>query len=162
MAAAMKATRPWAVPILLAGALAVAGCGQSGSRHSLALGGAPLPSGARVVAQVRSCDHGANPYCALQLVIVGTHYASATALLNGEQSRLHQLGWTSTLGDTPKERSADSPGHRLRLSYATAADDLESWDLGSLKRRRSIARALAATMFDGAPALSLMLQTGSS
>ncbi|MGI8715116.1 MAG: hypothetical protein ACR2NR_18420 [Solirubrobacteraceae bacterium] len=142
--------------------IAVAGCGQSGSHQISSPHGIPLVAGVRIVAQTRSCDRGANPYCSLQLVVVGARYPTATALLTGEEQRLRTVGWTSTVGDTPKERSADSPGHKLRLSYALAADDLESWDLGSLKRRPSIARALAATMFERVPALSLMLQAGSS
>jgi hypothetical protein len=146
----------------IAGALAVAGCGQSGSSRHLAVDGVPLVDGARVVARAHSCDRGAHAYCALQLVIVGSGFRSSTDFLTSEQSRLRKLGWTSTVGDTPKERSADSPGHRLRLSYALAADDLVSWDQGTLKRRPGIARALARTMFQRAPALSLMLQTGSS
>jgi hypothetical protein len=143
-------------------ALVVAGCGQSSATRTLAVDGVPLVGGARVVARAHSCDRGAHAYCALQLVIVGSGFRSSVDLLTSEESRLRKLGWTSTVGDTPKERSADSPGHHLRLSYALAVDDLMSWDQGTLKRRPGIARALARTMFQRAPALSLMLQTGSS
>ncbi len=122
----------------------------------------PLVDGAQVIARVRSCDRGDNAYCALQLVVVGQGFRSSTDLLAGEARRLRALGWTSTIGDTPRERSADSPGHRLRLSYARASDDLFSWDQGTLRRRPGIARALGYAMFRRAPALSLMLQTGSS
>jgi hypothetical protein len=143
-------------------ALVVAGCGQSTANRKLAADGVPLVGGARVVARAHSCDRGAHAYCALQLVIVGSGFRSSKDLLTSEQSRLRELGWTSTVGDTPKERSADSPGHRLRLSLGLAFDDLLSWDQGQIKRRSGIARALARTMFQRAPALSLMLQTGSS
>lgn len=144
-------------------ALAVTGCGQSSThRRPLRLGGVPLVGGARVVAQARSCDRGARAYCSLQLVVVGSRFHSATDLLHAEEARLRTLGWTSTQGDTPKERSADSPGHRLRLSLALAQDDLLSWDQTQAHRRPPIARALARTMFERVPALSLMLQTGSS
>jgi hypothetical protein len=118
--------------------------------------------GARVVAQAHSCDRGADAYCSLQLVVVGSGFDSATDLLKAEEGRLRRLGWTWTQGDTPKERSADSPGHRLRLSLALAQDDLLSWDQTQARRRPAIARALARTMFERAPALSLMLVTGSS
>jgi hypothetical protein len=146
----------------IVGILTVAGCGQSGSHRRLAVEGAPLVHGARIVAQARSCDRGAHAYCSLQLVIVGSGFRSSTDLLGAEEGRLKALGWTSTDGDTPKERSADSPGHRLRLSLALAPDDLLSWDQTQVERRPAIARALARTMFERAPALSLMLQTGSS
>jgi hypothetical protein len=147
---------------VIAGALTVTGCGQSASHRRLAVDGAPLVHGARVVAQARSCDRGAHPYCSLQLVVVGSGFRSPTDLLAAEEGRLKALGWTSTAGDTPKERSADSPGHRLRLSLAIAPDDLLSWDQGQVKRRPPIAHALSHAMFDRAPALSLMLETGSS
>jgi hypothetical protein len=144
------------------GALTLVGCGQAGGHPPLTLAGAPLVPGARVVAQARSCNRGANAYCSLQLVVVGSGFHSSVDLLTAEERRLRALGWTSTQGDTPKERSADSPGHRLRLSLARAADDLSSWDQAQVSRRRPIARALARTMFERVPALSLMLVTGPS
>jgi hypothetical protein len=143
-------------------ALVVAGCGQSGATRRLAADDVPLVGRARVVARAHSCDRGAHPYCTLQLVIVGSGFHSSKDFLTSEESRLRKLGWTSTVGDTPKERSADSPGHRLRLSLGLAPDDLLSWDQAQIKRRPGIARALARTMFQRAAALSLMLQTGSS
>ena len=147
---------------MIVGALIVVGCGQSRRHPRLAIDGAPLVHGARVVAQARSCDRGAHAYCSLQLVVVGSGFQDSTALLTAEEARLKALGWTWTAGDTPKERSADSPGHRLRLSLAIAPDDLLSWDQGQVRRRPPIAHALALAMFKRAPALSLMLQTGSS
>lgn len=144
-------------------AVAVAGCGAGGSAtRNLSASSIPLVAGARVFAATRSCDRGANAYCALQLVVVGPSYHSSQALLVSEQARLRALHWTDTVGDTTKERSADSPHNRLRLSYALAFDDLESWDKNSVRRRASIARALSAVIFDRLPALSLMLQAGSS
>jgi hypothetical protein len=144
-------------------ALVAVGCGQSGDHSAgLMVQGVPLVGGARVVAQVRSCDRGASAYCALQLVVVGSGFQSSADLLAHEEGRLHARGWTLTVGDTPQEHSADSPGHRLRLSYALAPDDLLSWDRGQIRRRPVIARALAQAMFQRAPTLSLMLQTGSS
>jgi hypothetical protein len=143
-------------------ALTVAGCGQSSGSRKLPVDGVPLANGARVVARAHSCDRGAHAYCALQLVVVGSRFRSSVDLLTSEESRLRKLGWTSTVGDTPKERSSDSPGHRLRLSLGLAPDDLLSWDQGQIKRRPGIARALARALFTREPALSLMLQTGSS
>jgi hypothetical protein len=158
----MSRRRPVALLTLAAAALATAACGQSATRRAPELSGVPLTGGTRVVAHVRSCDRGANPYCAVQLVVVGGRYASSIALLTDEKRRLRQLGWTSGAGDSGVERSADSPGHALRLTYATASNDLLGIDLGWIQRRRSIALALSAEMFDRAPAISLMLETGSS
>jgi len=155
--------RARAILTAIVGCVAVAGCGQTADhRPRLEASAVPLVGGAQVIAGVRSCDRGDNAYCALQLVVVGQGFRSSTDLLAGEARRLRGLGWTSTIGDTPQERSADSPGHRLRLSYALASDDLRSWDQGTLRRRPRIARALAYAMFRRAPTLSLMLQTGSS
>jgi hypothetical protein len=147
---------------VIAVAAAVTGCGRSGGDRRLSLDGVPLLGGERVVARAHSCDRGAHPYCSLQLVVIGPGYRSATELLAAQMGRLKALGWTSTAGDTPKERSSDSPGHRLRLSLGRAFDDLLSWDQTQIRRRPVIARVLAQTMFERVPALSLMLQTGSS
>jgi hypothetical protein len=48
------------------------------------------------------------------------------------------------------------------LTYAAASDDLQALDMGWIRRAPLIGRALSETMFDRAPALSLMLQTGPS
>lgn len=143
-------------------ALAAAGCGQSATSRRPNLVGVPLTGGTRVVAHVRRCDSGANSYCAVQLVIVGTRYRSSTGLLASERHHLHSLGWTSANADTGAEHAADSPGHKLRLTYATAALDLQAYDLGWIERSHMIAKAMSRTMFARVPALSLMLETGSS
>ncbi|MBV9819422.1 MAG: hypothetical protein JOZ07_13900 [Solirubrobacterales bacterium] len=147
-------------PIAITAALALVGCGASSPRRHPDGASLPLVAGARVFARARSCDRGVNAYCALQVVVIGPRYADARALLAAEAHHLRALGWTSTVGDTPQQRSADSPGHRLRLTYTVAFEDLESWDEGYLARRRQIARALAATLFARTPALSMMLVSG--
>jgi hypothetical protein len=157
----MTATRFVQALALVAAALSTAACGQSATSRAPILADVPLVAGTHVAAQVRSCDRGADPYCAMQLVVVGSRYGSSTALLAGEQRRLGQLGWTSGVGDTGDERSADSPGHKLRLTYATASNDLMGIDFGWIERRRPIALALSTEMFDRAPVISLMLETGS-
>jgi hypothetical protein len=162
----VKLDKPiWPVALLavlgLAAGLGVAGCGQSTTGRPPQLAGVPLAGGLRVIAHSHRCDRGANPYCAVQLVVVGGGGA-ASALLTREQQHLTTLGWTSSQGDTGKEQAADSPGHKLRLTYATASDDLQALDMGWIRRAPLIGRALSRTMFDRAPALSLMLQTGPS
>jgi hypothetical protein len=142
--------------------LALAGCGGTANPRPVGLGNVPLPSGTRVMTHLLSCDHGVNPYCSVQLVVVGDHYQTSTDLLTAEQDRLAKLGWTATQGPDGNEQSADSPGHGLRLNYATAYDDLLGVDSNWIQRRRPVAHALATALFDRAPAISLMLLRGSS
>ncbi|MGI8506986.1 MAG: hypothetical protein ACR2MK_09345 [Solirubrobacteraceae bacterium] len=143
-------------------AVAAAGCGQAASNRSLALAAVPLTRGTRVIIHTRRCDRGANPYCAVQLVVVGRRYESSGALLGSERQYLKAHGWTVAGADTGDERAANSPGHRLRLTYATAALDLKDVDLGWVQRSRPIGLSLSRTMFNRFPALSLMLEEGSS
>jgi hypothetical protein len=147
---------------LLAAAMGLAGCGQSSGANTPVLSAVPLVGGTRVVAHTRRCDRGANPYCALQLVVLGARYRSSTALMIKESRHLKAAGWTETSGDTGVEQAADSPTHTLRLTYATAADDLRGADLNWIKRSPQIRLALSRVMFDRGSALSLMLETGSS
>jgi hypothetical protein len=152
---------------LLGGGTVLGGCGAGSAPGSPAVAGVPLAAHTRLIAGVRSCDGGAHPFCARELVLVAArrgprHYASSTALLAAEGARLRRAGWSSSKGDTDAESAAESPSHRLRLTYATAADDLRSLDEGRITRARRIAHTLAEQLYAGAPALSLMLQAGSS
>lgn len=152
-----------AIAAALAGlGLGLAGCGQGASSSSgpVSLAQVPLIAGASVVAQARQCDKGANAYCAIEAVIVGRRYASAGALVASELHYLRQLGWTGAAGDNGNERAANSPGHRLRVTYSTAIGDLMGLDLGWIKRPRNIALSLASTMFERTPAMSIMVETG--
>jgi hypothetical protein len=149
------------LPVSLAVALVAVGCGSSGSRGP-SLSGVPLTPGMQVIQHVRRCDPGANAYCAVQLVVVSNRARSSSALLDAERRHLKSLGWTLTEADTADETAADSPGHKLRLTYAMAALDLKDVDLGWIKRSPQIARALSRAMFDRASSISLMLQSGSA
>lgn len=146
--------------ISIAVALVTAGCGHAASSLSLDLATVPLVGGTRVLAHTHRCDRGANAYCAVQLVVVGDRYRSSEALFAAERRYLKADGWTVSGADTGHERAADSPDHRLRLAYATAALDLRAIDLGWIQRARPIGRALSRTMFDRSSALSLMLEPG--
>ncbi|MFZ0091206.1 MAG: hypothetical protein WAL63_16980 [Solirubrobacteraceae bacterium] len=158
----MRATRRWGILLAAAAGLAIAGCGGAGHPRTVALGTVPLPSGTHVTRHVLSCDHGANPYCAEELVVVGNRYHTSAALLAREKQYLAQLGWSSVQGFFGDEGAAESPHHGLRLSYATAYEDLLGIDSTWIRRRRPIARALADAVFDRDAALSLMLERGSS
>ncbi|MGO9956602.1 MAG: hypothetical protein ACLP50_11560 [Solirubrobacteraceae bacterium] len=157
----MNATRARLATALSMTAL-LAGCGGSSAGRGPELNGVPLTAGTRIIAHVRRCDSGANPYCAVQLVVVGSGYPSSGALAASEQQYLSALSWSSSQGDFGQELAAESPGHRLRLTYAPADLELEGIDLGWIQRAPLIGRALSSTMFDRVPALSLMLETGSS
>ncbi len=126
------------------------------------LAGVPLTAGARVLASVRRCDAGTNPYCSVQLVIADPQFANSSDLLRAERDHLTALGWTTANADNGNEHAADSPHHQLHLLYATAPLDLIALDLGWTQRAPVIARTLSRAMFDQASALSLMLETGSS
>ncbi len=140
--------------------LALTGCGSSTSAGSPSLGGVPLIGGTRILVDVRRCDRGANPYCAVQLVVVGSGYESSGALLVTERRRLKALGWTPAGADNGDEQALDSPGHKLRVSLGVAALVLKGIDLGFIQRAPIISRVLAETMFDRSPAVSLMLEAG--
>jgi hypothetical protein len=111
---------------------------------------------------VHQCDKGAAGFCAYELVVVAPGYSSSMALLESERRHLLKMGWSGAAPDTGQQRAAESPGHKLRLTYATAYGDLLGWDFGWIKRPWPIVRALDRAMWNRASALSLMLETGSS
>lgn len=145
---------------LAALALVLAGCGQIGSSRSPTVDQLPLVDGAAVVAQAQQCDKGANAFCAVEAVIVDKHLRSSGELVASEHKHLRKLGWTSMAGDNGDERAAESPGHKLRLTYATAGNDLIGWDLGWIKRAPPIVQALDRQMIDRVPSMSIMLEAG--
>lgn len=147
-----------ALPALV---LALAGCGQSGP-NSLNVHQLPLVDGARVVAQSRQCDRGADAFCAVEAVIVDRRFASSGSLVASEHRHLQKLGWSSMAGDNGNERAAESPGHGLRVTYATAGGDLIGVEEGWIKRPRSITLALDRQFIDGTPTMSVMLEAGSA
>jgi hypothetical protein len=149
------------VSALLALGVALGGCGSGGS-HTPDLSKLPLVSGTKVVAQARQCDKGSNPYCAVQIVVVGNTYKNSQDLLGVERERLVSLGWTREGADTGNEHAADSPGHKFRVTYATALADLTGIDLGWIKRPRPITLALSQSVFQRRPALSMMLELSTS
>jgi hypothetical protein len=151
--------------LILLGALVagLAGCGAGGRGASPdSPAQLPLTPGAKVVAQARQCDRGANAYCALQLVVTDPTFKTSTDLVKAEQRLLHGLGWSLTNGDTGDERAAESPGHKLRVTYATAFGELRGIDLTFVHRSPAIALALSRAMFNRDSAMSLMLQAGAS
>lgn len=151
--------------LLVLAALAVAvavGCGSQASTRVVGVTQIPLPPNTLITARVHSCDRGSDAYCSEQVVVRGTGYASSADLLIAERHLLDHLGWSSAAGADGPEKGEDSPGHELRLTYATAYGDLLGIDSSWVRRAAPIARALSQAMFARAPALSIMLVRGSS
>jgi hypothetical protein len=150
-----------AVAVGLAAA-GLTGCGDARAGRTPPLRSLPLAAGARVDLTVRQCDPGARGYCAVYAIIIDRRYRSSHDFLLTERKLLARARWTSSFADTGLERSAESPGHRLRLTYTTADDDLRAIDQHYVKRPGTITLRLSKLDFAGAPALSVTLQAGSS
>lgn len=143
-------------------AVAIVATGRGGTPRAIGPRNVPMLVGTRVMTEVRSCDRGAGAYCALQVVVVGARYGSSSALRLAYAELLAKRRWTTAKGPVDAETAADSPGHELRLTYATAYAELTDIDVGSVQRTAEISHALSDTIFDRSPALSLMLTRGSS
>ena len=144
---------------LVAGLAAVAGCG-SDTQHVPKLADLPLVRGTRVVAQSLKCDKGVGAFCGLQLVVVGPGFRNSNQLLKREHLHLKALGWTGADADIGGEWAADSPGHKLHLTFATADTDLQGTELGWIRRTRTIQLTLSRQLFARVPSLSMVLEEG--
>jgi hypothetical protein len=155
---ALRSTAAGAAALVLASALAA--CGSSGpQRPNLAK--LPLVSGAHVVVRAQQCDPGAAAYCAIQFVVVDPGYRTLDQFITAERDYLHKHGWTGANGDTGEESAADSPGHKLHLTYATASGDLDGLIFHWIRRPWPIWNALTQSMWNREAALSMMLEVGS-
>ena len=146
----------------LALAVGLAGCGASTAARTPTASAVPLVPGAKIATQVRACDQGSHAYCTIQLVVLDPKYPSSDILAHDESHVLRKAGWSLADGDTSTETAANSPGHKLRLTYSTAADDLQEIDLGAIDRPTRITHALSNSIFDQTPAMSMMLEVGAS
>ncbi len=160
MSAATSSRKPlfWAlggaavvVAVVVIATAVVVATGHGGTPRAIGLKNIPLPAGTSVMAQVRSCDRGVNAYCALEVVIVGRRYQSSAVLRTAYQRQLTQLGWTAARGPDGNELAADSPGHELRLTYATAYGELLGIDSTWIERAAPISHSLSDILFDRAP-----------
>jgi len=93
--------------------------------------------------------------------VVDSRYHSSDDLLKAQHDRLKAAGWSSVNGDIGDESAAQSPGRRLRVTYATADGDLKGIDLGWIKRSRPVTLALSRSLFGRTAALSMLLEEGS-
>jgi len=146
----------------LALATALAGCGSSQADRTPTASAIPLLPGAKIASQSRVCDSGSRAYCTIELVVLDPRYKSSDNLAHDESKHLRKAGWSLADGDTSTETAANSPGHKLRLTYSTAADDLQSIDLGTIARQHAIVLGLSSSMFDRSAAMSMMLEAGAT
>ncbi len=153
--------RPLSLVPLAALILAISGCGADSPRTPQ-LSRLPLVAGARISVKVHVCDTGANAFCAWEVVVVAPRYRDADTLFKSEHRHLLKLGWSGADGDIGDEHAADSPGHKLRVTYATPTGDLKGIDLGWIRRSRPVTLALSQAIFAHAPALSMLLEQGAA
>jgi hypothetical protein len=158
----MIARRLGVLALVALAAVTIAGCGASTTQRTPVASDIPLVPGAEIAAQARACDQGSHAFCAIDLVVVNRHYTSSDVLARDESRVLRKHGWSPADGDTDLQSAANSPGHDLRLTYATAEGDLRQIDLGSIGRPWPITYALSNTMFDRTAAMSMMLEVGAS
>jgi hypothetical protein len=142
--------------------VALAGCGPGGTGQAPPVQQLPLVPGAKIVAQARQCDRGANSFCALELVVVDSQFKSSDDLVTAEHRLVHSVGWRGVTADTGDERAAESPGHKYRVTYATASGDLKGVDVGWIHRSRKIAIALSRALFAHSSTMSVLLEAGES
>jgi hypothetical protein len=145
-----------------AAVLWVSGCGQGSTPAVASLQKVPLAPGSTIVWRARICDTGSHAYCSLQFVVVGRRYRSSAALRDAQRATLRHAGWTEARGDTDAERSATSPGGKLRMTVAPAFNDLVSAEQGTIDRAPGVMRALSRQLFARTPALSATVESGSS
>ena len=148
-----------AAAIVVGSVVVLSGCG--GSDRIPKLASLPVVRGAHVVSKVRVCDKGSNHYCALELVLTDSHYATPRDLVLAESELLRAHGWSGASAQTGDEMADESPGNDLRLTYATAYGDLHDIEFGWVQRTRQTQEALSKQMFAGAIAMSAQLQVGS-
>ena len=125
------------------------------------LGKLPLAPGSRIVTRVRQCDAGSNAYCAVELVVVDPAWHDSGVAGVRREADPRAPGWTADRGANGDEDAAESPGDKLRVTYATAYGDLKDIELGWIKRSHAISVALSHALFDRSAAMSVMLEIGS-
>ena len=142
-------------------AASLAGCGgTSQAQRTPAASAVPLVPGSQIVQRFQRCDQGAKAFCSIDLVVTNRSYDSSDLLAVDESHLLRQRGWSLAQGDTGLQFGANSPGHRLRLTYATASNDLQQIVLGAILRPWPIVYALSNSMFERAAAMSMRLERG--
>ena len=140
-------------------AIALAGCGHASRTPSPVH--LPLVPGSSVIVKARECNRGANPFCSVEMVVQNSSYRSPRRLLFDERDYLYHHGWRAASPDTGIELAAESPGHKWRVTYATALQDLKGVDLGWIARPPSVENALDRAVFNRVATMSVLLEVGS-
>ena len=70
--------------------------------------------------------------------------------------------WSGADGDTSNEHAADSPGHKLRVTYAPPIGELQGIDVGGVRRSKAVALALSNAFFAHTPVISMLLEVGAA
>src|SRR5579875_3062720 len=144
--------RVLAALLVSAAAVLLAGCG----------GSLPHVPGSRVVERLRSCNRGANAYCAIDMVVENARYPSPPALTQAERVLLRRAGWTVEYADVPAEYALLSPGARLHVTLAPVDHELRAIDLGQVQRPRAFTLALSRALFAHRIAFAVVLELGPS
>jgi hypothetical protein len=121
----------------------------------------PLVPGAQLERNMKQCNGGSNAFCGIDLVVVDPMYPSSRTLVLAERDVLRAHGWIGASPDTGIELADESPMHKLRVTYATAVDDLQGLELGWIQRPGRIWTALDSALFKRSPAMSVLLEIGS-
>ena len=88
-------------------------------------------------------------------------FKTSADLLTSEHAELRKLGWSGAQGDFGGQHAADSPGHKLHVTYALPYTDLGAYDFDYIKRSPAIARALSHVYLQHTAAMSVLLEIGS-
>ncbi len=141
-------------------AILLSGCGTADRTPSVQ--GLPLASGSHVVVRQKVCDKGSDAYCAVEMVVRGASYPNSRSLALAEKLILKQRRWSKVNAPVGLELAADSPGDRLRVTYAGAGAELQAIDLGWIQRSRQISLALSREIFNHRAAMAILLQLGTT
>ena len=131
----------------------------------------------RIITNVARCDPGARHFCGRELVVLATgatagaggtaalgstaaEERAAAPLMAAEHAALSHAGWSASGGEVAGEASGSSPGGRRWVSYGPAAIDLHAIGVGNLSRAPAIVAALRREVATRAPALSMLVETG--
>ncbi len=82
--------------------------------------------------------------------------------MSAQRRHLKAMNWSVGIADIGQEQTAVSPDHKYRLTYATDEGELRAIDLGWVQRPSAVSVALARAMFQGTPALSIIVAAGPS
>lgn len=141
--------------------LVISGCGSSGPRTPN-LDELPVVDGAHISFKLRVCDRGAHAFCAWELLLVAPRMQDPEELMRAEHRYLLAHHWSGGQGDIKPEHAADSPGHRLRVTYATPIYELGGSDQDFIHRSRPLQLELSKAIFARTPALAVLLEIGTS